>query len=157
AHVPTERVDAQPLTGVIEIDSLPPVLVLAWPQQIADKVCAIFEDHSGQFSLRARDLADLGLIADQVRGLEGGELIDALRAEEERRLPRTLTKGLPPRFELPEDQQAKWEANFTRATRGAPIRFAEALARAAALIDPLLDESARDRRWDPETVTYRSG
>ena len=152
---PTERVDAPPLTGVSEIDSIPPVLALAWPQQIADKVCAVFEDHSGHFSTRVRDLADLGLIADQVGGLEGGELIDALRAEETRRFPDTLPEGLPPRFELLQDQQAEWEANFTSASRGAPITFEDALARAAALIDPLLNESARGKRWDTGSRTYR--
>jgi len=59
---PAETIEAPPLCGVDQIDVVPPLRALAWPQQIADKVCAIFEQHRGGYSSRARDLADVGMI-----------------------------------------------------------------------------------------------
>jgi nucleotidyltransferase AbiEii toxin of type IV toxin-antitoxin system len=146
-HVPVERIEAPPLTGVDAVDELPPLLALAWPQQIADKVCAIFERHGDGYSSRARDLADLGMIAQQIDGLDGDELVDALRTEEALRRERSLPDGLPASFALAELQERDWRGNFGRASRGAPISFDEAFASSSALIDPLLRESARGHRW----------
>src|SRR5207244_4714092 len=95
--VPAETIEAPPLSGLPEIDSAPPLRVLAWPQQIAEKVCAIFEQHEGSFSSRARDLGDLAMIAEQVDGLVGSELVDALAGEAARRRLGSLPDGLPAR------------------------------------------------------------
>lgn len=152
--VPAERIEAPPLTGVDEIDALPPVLALAWPQQIAEKVCATFEEHGDGFSSRSRDLADLGLIARQVDGLRGSALIAALRAEEEQRTSRSLPRGLPSTFALPEAQAREWRANFSKATRSAPISFDEALDLATRMVDPMLDGSAAGKTWDAAVSIY---
>jgi hypothetical protein len=152
--LPAERVDAPPLSGVEEIDALPPLLVLAWPQQIAEKVCAVFELHEGGLSSRARDLADLGMIAGQVDGLDGSALVEALRAEESRRRTRSLSDGLPASFVLPDMQESEWRASFEKASRGAPISFDEALALATALIDPLLTGSAAGKAWSAPAGLY---
>lgn len=152
--VPAERIEAPPLTGVEEIDAVPPVLALAWPQQIADKICATFEEHGDGFSSRARDLADLGMVASQVDGLDGLALIGAMRAEEERRRSRSLPNGLPQTFVLSEDQAREWRANFAKATRGAPISFDDALDLATRLVNPLLDGSAASKTWDPAARAY---
>lgn len=152
--VPAERVEAPSLSGVDEIDALPPVLVLAWPQQIADKVCAVFEQHGDRHSSRSRDLADLGMVASQVHGLAGDALIEALSAEESRRRDRSLPGGLPRQFALPAAQEHEWRANFERGSRSAPISFDDALALATALVDPLLDRSAAAKTWSLVSLAY---
>jgi hypothetical protein len=54
------------LTGQPEVDETEPVAVLALPAQIADKLCALHERHGDRhYSSRARDLADLAMIAQQ--------------------------------------------------------------------------------------------
>jgi hypothetical protein len=149
-----ETIEAPPLSGLDEIDAVPPLQVLAWPQQIADKICAIFERHPSGSSSRSRDLADLGMIAQQVDALDGSALIEALRAEELRRKPTSLIGGLPRSFVLDETQEREWRAGFEKASRGAPIIFDDAYAVAKALVDPLLDGSAADRRWSPPDGRY---
>jgi hypothetical protein len=155
--VPADRVQAPPLSGIDEIDALPPVLVLAWPQQIAEKICAIFEQHRDGFSSRSRDLADLGMVADQVNDLDGSALIAALRAEEERRRGQgSLPEGLPATFALSKEQLDAWRSNFAKASRGAPIQFDEACELTTALVDPLLDNSAAAKKWHAAIRTYAS-
>ena len=121
---------------------MPPLRTLAWPQQIAEKICEVFEQHGGAHSSRARDLADLGMIAKQVDGLDGTALIDALKPEAARRAPTSMPDGLPAAFALGHSQETEWRANFKKASRSAPIDFDEALANAGALVGPLLDGSA---------------
>jgi hypothetical protein len=152
--VPAETIEAPPLSGVEEIDAMPPLRALAWPQQIAEKVCAIFEQHRDGFSSRARDLADLGMIAQQVDGLEGSALIEALRAEEKRRTPVSMPNGLPPALVLAEAQEREWRASFVKASRGAPISFNEAFALASSLVNPLLDGSALGHKWSSPDRGY---
>jgi hypothetical protein len=141
------------LTGIPEIDDLPPVLALAWPQQIAEKLCAIFEVHRGEASSRARDLADLAMISRQVTGFDGSELVQHLRAEAARR-PLTLPDGLPDRLQLPEEQLLAWRGTFTRATRSAPIGFDDALAAATTFVDPVLDGSSSGLTWSAATSAW---
>jgi hypothetical protein len=150
---PAERVEVPALTGIEEIDQVPALLALAWPQQIAEKICALFEEHGSGFSSRARDLADLGMIAEQVDGLVGDELIHALRAEEARRT-NSLPRGLPNRFALLDAQEDQWRGNWTNATRNAPISFDDALRLATALVAPLLDGSASGKAWHSTGTIY---
>jgi Nucleotidyl transferase AbiEii toxin, Type IV TA system len=152
--VDAEQIEVGPLSGVEELDTLPPVLVLSWSQQIAEKVCAIFERHGDAPSPRSRDLADLGIVAMQIDGLDGDSLIAALRQEEKRRRDRTLPEGLPEVFALPPDQEKQWRSAFPKASRNAPISFDEALERATALVEPLLNATAGGKRWDARLVSY---
>jgi hypothetical protein len=152
--IPAETIEAPPLCGVDQIDVVPPLRALAWPQQIADKVCAIFEQHRGGYSSRARDLADVGMIAQQVDDLDGTRLIDALRIEEARRRPTTLPDGLPGTFALAEQHEREWRASFAKASRGAPISFDEAMTMASRLVAPLLDGSAAGLVWRTALRTY---
>jgi hypothetical protein len=75
------------LTGEPAVDAIPDVAVLALGAQVADKVCAMFERHGldGHASSRARDLADIAMIATQ-ENVDGTELAAQLRREERRRL-----------------------------------------------------------------------
>jgi predicted nucleotidyltransferase component of viral defense system len=148
--VDAERVDASPaLTGVTQVDELPPLWALSFVAQIADKICAMFERHGERatFSSRARDLADIAMIAAQV-DLDGASLEQSLRAEEARRLEAgTLHEGLPAALTLPNDQRADWQARWRQATRDAPVTYADALTAAATFLDPLLAGRASGLQW----------
>ena len=156
--------NGQPLTGVQAVDELPPVATLAIPAQLADKACALFERFgaTGEHSSRARDLADIAMIASQL-DLDGPTLTRHLRVEEERRLAAgTLTEPLPEVFALAPGQESDWRQRWDKATRGAPIGFSEALDLVGRLLDPILAKEASgrwvaaERRWSKTPVTSKS-
>ena len=96
ADVPAERLEAlPPLLGIEQVDAAPPVRVMAWTWQIADKACAMFETREGGHSSRARDLADISMISLQIGGIDGDELIAAIRSQEAGRKTGALPDGLP--------------------------------------------------------------
>jgi hypothetical protein len=149
--VPAEVLTEQTtLTGVRRRGRVPGAKTLALADQIADKACALFERHGaeGRPSSRARDLADLAMIAGQVDGLRADEVMTALAVEVERRSKAGALAGrLPHGLELSEEQEAEWRSRWKRATRDAPVAFAEARELAAAFLDPILDGSAAGRVW----------
>ena len=155
----TERVDEQTtLTGVAAVDEVPALTVLALPAQVADKICALYERHGSErrFSSRARDLADIAMIAAQ-EPLDGTSCVEALAIEQERRLAaRTLEGPLPERLELPADQRADFEARWERATRGAPLAFDEAYRTAELLLGPLLAGEVQRRGWSPNSRSWEA-
>jgi hypothetical protein len=140
---------AATLTGEPAVDEIPPVALLALPAQVADKMCALFERHgSGGFRpSRARDLADIAMIAAQ-KDIDGTELAKDLRREEHRRLEaRTLVEPLPGALRLADEQIADWGPRWFKATRGAPIDFDQAHVVAARFTDPALQRSVEGKRW----------
>jgi hypothetical protein len=150
--IPRPGVDAVPLehaptlTGIDLVDAIPPGLaVLAWPQQIAEKTCGLFERHGTAPSGRVRDLLDLAMIADQVDGIDADTLIEAFQTEAARRP--LLPEGLPATAELAADQRAQWTAATRRATRTAPIGMSDAEAIVRQFLDPILNGSAAGRHW----------
>ena len=145
---------AATLTGDPAVDIIPSVATLALASQLADKVCALFEVHGvdGRHSSRARDLADIAMVAAQ-QSMEGTELMTELRREENRRLDAgTLVAPLPSELRLAKEQLGDWRSRWTRATRGAPISFDEAQEVAAAFIDPVLKDAVEGKRWGPPTT-----
>jgi hypothetical protein len=148
--VEAEKVATAPaLTGVAAVDQLPPIAALTFAAQVADKACATFERHGkdGEPSSRARDLADLAMIAKQV-DLDGDEVGRRLRFEEQRRLAAgTLRSALPSELELDPKQESDWRRRWKKATRDAPIDFDDALRTAKALLDPALAREVRGMRW----------
>jgi hypothetical protein len=137
------------LTGEPIVDVIPPVALLSLGAQIADKVCALFERHGpdGHASSRARDLADIAMIATQ-ENIDGTELVAQLRREERRRLDaETLVERLPSSLRLADEQIAGWKGRWHKATRGAPIGFDEAQEMVARFIDPVLRDSVAGRQW----------
>jgi hypothetical protein len=85
------------LTGASAVDEIPNVTTLSFPAQIADETCAIHERHgeTGKHSTRARDLADIAMIAGQV-DLYAPALSGHVRREERRRLQAgSLAEPLP--------------------------------------------------------------
>ena len=137
------------LTGEPAVDEIPTVALLALSAQIADKVCAIFERHGpdGRVSSRARDLADIAMIADQ-KDIDGTGLADHLRREERRRLAaQTLVEPLPAALRLADEQIADWGDRWSKATRNAPIDFTQAQLVAARFMDPVLQYAVEGKRW----------
>jgi hypothetical protein len=153
-----EVIEATPaLTGEPSVDALPPIATLTFPAQVADKVCAVFERHgeSRAYSSRARDVADIAMIAAQI-DLDGSGLIERLRTEEQRRLAAgTLDGPLPDRLALEAAQREDWKGRWEKATRGAPIGFEDALSTASKLVDPLLSGAAAGARWYPAPQRWR--
>lgn len=151
-ELPGEELRSQtPLTGKEAVDLVRGAVVLAVPQQVADKVCAIFEVHgaSGARSSRARDLADIALVAEQVDGVEGAAVIAKVHDETSRRRARgTLTADLPDSLALEPGQETEWRERWDKATRGAGLDFDSALASARAFVDPILSGSAAGMVWD---------
>jgi hypothetical protein len=156
--VDVEWIEAQTsLTGHADVDALPKVATLTFSAQLADKLCALYERHGEQrqHSSRARDLADIAMIAAQV-DLNGRELAARVRSEERRRFQAgTLTQGRPESLLLADEQTQDWARRWERATRGAPITFDDALAQASALIDPVLAGSVDDATWDSSRSAWR--
>lgn len=139
------------LTGKADVDEIPPVALLSLPAQVADKACALFERHGarGEHSSRARDLADIAMIAQQ-REIDGSALTEHLRREEARRRKAgTLIEALPRDLRLAATQVRDWSGRWEKATRGAPIGFDEAQRVAAAFLDPVLRDGVRGLRWSP--------
>ncbi len=143
------------LTGQPEVDETEPIALLALAAQLADKVCAVHERHGdGHHSSRARDLADLAMIAQQ-KDSEGSQLIAHVRKEETRRLQAgTLLEPLPPALQLADEQIADWSGRWKKATRNAPLGFDEAQDIATAFLEPVLDGTAEGRRWTAATQTW---
>ncbi len=145
--VPTESVAFTfiPL-GIPELDEHPPIVVIAIEQQIAEKICAIFERRDDVHSSRARDLADIASIALQVDGIDGAAVVAAASREAERR-SETLTDGLPTTFDLAPAQAEEWRRRWSALIRQPAIGFEQALRVSEQFLGPVLDGQAGDARW----------
>ena len=132
--------------GIPELDEHPPIPVIALSQQIAEKVCAIFERRGDAHSSRARDLADIAAIALQVDGIDGTAVVEALHREAERRTE-TLVNGLPTTFGLAPAQAEEWRRRWSTLIRQPPIDFEQALHTSEQFLGPLLDSQAAGAQW----------
>ena len=145
--VPTESAALSfvPL-GIPELDEHPSIAVIAIEQQIAEKPCAIFERRKGAHSSRARDLADISSIALQIDGIDGIKIVRALQHEVRRRFE-TLSRGLPPAFDLDDAQTDEWRRRWKTLIRQPPMTFQDALHISVRFLDPVLDGHAQGKRW----------
>lgn len=144
---PTESADFTFVhLGIPELDEHPPIPVIALSQQIAEKVCAIFERRGDMHSSRARDLADIASIALQVNGIDGTAVVEALRREAVRRAE-TLSDGLPTTFGLEAAQAEEWRRRWSSLIRQPPISFDQALLTSERFLAPVLDGRAQGKRW----------
>jgi hypothetical protein len=155
---PTESLlPRENLTGLAEVDAIPAVRSLAIDLQVAQKLCAMFELHGEppKHSSRARDLVDLAMIATQVPGIDAGNLRRHVESEQARRLAKgSLRAELPRRLELAPVQVDDWRRRWARATRAAPMSLDEAHEIASALLNPILDGTARGE-WSPADRAWR--
>ena len=114
---------------------------------IADKLCALYEFHNGHVSSRVKDLVDLLLYADTI-SVDGSELIQRVQLES-----RARRLELPQKFTVPSD----WYEYYTDAYRKMilqtklPSGLADLVKgeeEVAKFLDPVLDGSARNKRWE---------
>ncbi|MDY5784664.1 nucleotidyl transferase AbiEii/AbiGii toxin family protein [Corynebacterium sp.] len=156
---------AEPLTVQtsygIETTFLPSSFrVYSYPvaNQLADKVCAMYERHGatppGRTSTRYRDLYDIALIASELP-VTAVDLRDAIRTQ-----CRVRSMTLPASIVPPDEA---WEARYTaHAKKFTGVReslrdFHEAMRLAGLLLDPILrdDPSVATGRWDPASLAWR--
>ena len=140
----------------LAVGDLPVFDYLLYPIEnvIADKVCATYETHGGRPSSRVKDLVDLGVISLT-------ETVDGSRALVQLALELKLRKiDAPSHFCVP----AEWKESYSLASYEKLVKqtaFAEQLADMSLclklvgnLADPLLDQSARERTWDPSSQQW---
>src|SRR5699024_6624105 len=100
-----------PLRSVIQhetLKDLPQVPVVPLESHLADKICAMYEQHKGGPSTRMRDLADIVRIVQQL-SFNAGVLQEKLSHERQRR-----EMILPLSFESP---GTNWETGFPKAAK----------------------------------------
>ncbi|MGP6175349.1 nucleotidyl transferase AbiEii/AbiGii toxin family protein [Corynebacterium sp. A21] len=121
--------------------------------QLADKVCAMYEVHGSRVSTRYRDLYDIALITLSL-DVNGTEFSTALRVQEKIR-----GLVLPALLHLP---GAEWEAGYRGLGKNSPRLRKEitdvhdALRIAGALVDPVLAAAANEfsGTWSPGNGTW---
>ncbi|GAA3557452.1 nucleotidyl transferase AbiEii/AbiGii toxin family protein [Kribbella ginsengisoli] len=146
---PVGQVDWVRPTPIVELPGIPELPEFAlYPlaDQIADKVCAMYETHrDGTPSTRYHDLVDLVLIVTSSTGLDAARTTCALQAEATNR-----DLALPTKLVSPGGQ---WPAGYHKeaglAGLSADLRdLAPALDVAGACLDPLLGGELADGIWD---------
>lgn len=135
-----EQVTPEQLVQIPQVMPPPPMLVYPLTDQIADKLSALYETHSGQPSSRYRDLVDLILITLDHQEVDPDELHRALEAQQTLRrvsLPRPLTP--------PGDHWRQRYRNLAIDTPGVPDRLAN-LENALTHIENAFREALNHRK-----------
>lgn len=142
-----ERIRPTPVVKIPGLAELPEIVVYPLADQVADKVCAMYERYGDlrSPSSRYRDLVDLALIVSTCE-LEAEQVSAALRAESARRGMR-----LPERMAAP---GPGWSAGYGAYARKSRIDAAlhamdAALRQVGYCLDPLLDGTRSHGRWVP--------
>jgi predicted nucleotidyltransferase component of viral defense system len=148
-----ERRRPRPVLEVPGIDPLPEFTLYPLPDQVADKVCAMYERHgpTATPSSRFRDLVDLVLIVSNLE-LDAGQTVQALTAESRRR-----GLSLPARLETP---GPTWVDGYRAVARGTSLvselhELPAALLAAGACFDPLLARKITTGVWEPQERRWR--
>lgn len=146
---PLDHYDPQPVVEFEAVGALPAFTLYPLPDQVADKVCAMYERHGRNHapSSRYRDLVDLVVIIGN-HSLDAATLIQALHQESTRRsleLPQRLISPAP-----------VWTSGYATEARSSalprPLRsLDEALTAAATCLDPVLNRALTQGVWDPAT------
>lgn len=141
-----ERHQPAPLVDMPGLAPPPEMLVYPITDQIADKVCAMYESHrDGDVSNRYRDLIDLVSIVSTLE-FEAADVAKALASEAVRRklkLPTAMTS--PATLWIDGYRSYASETKIDPELHG----LDEALAYVGACLDPLLDGSRTSGRWQP--------
>jgi len=143
-----ERLRPEPVILVPGLTALPEFTLYPLPDQVADKLCAMYAEYGvppGP-STRFRDLVDLVLIIT-TSSLDADLTARALRSEARRR-----NMTLPDRLRAPGPQ---WVAGYAQTARHsslpADLRSLDpALARVEECLGPLLTGSHPGGHWDPQ-------
>lgn len=144
-----ERIKPAPVVDVPGLTELPEVVVYPLADQVADKVCAMYELYGDAQSpsTRYRDLVDLALIVSSCE-LEADAVSRSLRSESHRR-----QMHLPMQLESPGPQ---WSGGYRAYARQAKIvqdlhSMETALRHVGECLNPLLEDSCDQGRWVPGT------
>lgn len=142
-----ERIRPVPVTEIPGLGPLPEIVVYPLANQVADKVCAMYERHgqSQTSSSRYRDLIDLALITSSC-SLEAELICHALQSERARRKMELPTQMISP--------GSQWPAGYAAYARKTKINkqfhtIEGALEIVGRCINPLLDGSRSTGRWLP--------
>lgn len=146
-----DRVRPQPVIDLVDAEPLPEFILYPLPDQVADKVCAMYSRYgaTGMSSTRYRDLVDLVLIAT-TNELDARLTIQAIQGEAARR-----GCALPAQLDIPGPE---WRAGYARAARDVDLSAAlqtidGAIEAAGACLNPVLSGTATgtwiptDRKW----------
>lgn len=145
---PHERVELRPVLGELIAEEFAPFAVYATAieSQLADKICAMREDHPNGRSSRYHDLADIITIL-LTQPISANKMVSACQHEARRR-----------RIEIPTEMWAppSWETNFSaRATTyfGLPDEyrsFPAAMSYVREVLDPVLSGQFDELYWNPD-------
>lgn len=145
---PHERVEVDPTLGKLSSECLEPFAVYATAieSQLADKICAMREEHRSGDSNRYHDLADIITIL-LTQPISANKMVSACQHEARRR-----------RIEIPTEMWAppSWEKNFsTHAATyfGLPVeyrKFPAAMSYASEVLDPALSGELGESYWNPD-------
>ncbi|GAB2557580.1 nucleotidyl transferase AbiEii/AbiGii toxin family protein [Kribbella endophytica] len=147
-----DRIRPRPVLDLADATPLPRFVLYPLPDQVADKLCAMYGRYgvSQQPSTRYRDLVDLVLITTTTE-LDATLTTAAVTAETTRR-----NCTLPPTIKSP---GPKWQAGYARVARELPLNpnlrtLTGALETVAACLDPVLTTTATGT-WNPQTRRWQ--
>ncbi len=150
---PVERIQPKPIVVLPGGDPLPEFILYPLPDQIADKLCAMYCTYgAGQPSSRFRDLVDLLLIVT-TQSFDAARTAHAIRAEAERRgikLPEELTAPSP-----------QWRGGYQRIASDTILPrhlqvLDTALLSVGRCLEPLLSGEITDGTWEPEEIYWQT-
>lgn len=144
---PPETIRPDPVVELPGLPELPEVVVYPLADQVADKVCAMFELYgkSAGVSSRYRDLVDLTLIVTSCE-LDGRRVAQAVASETRRR-----SVALPGEMRSPGPDWAAGYAAIARRSKLAPALHvtAAALEVVGECLDPILSRKRAAGVWVP--------
>jgi len=147
-----QLVRPQPVIEMDGVGPLPEFTLYPLEDQVADKVCAMYDRYGPRSSpsTRYHDLVDLVLIA-RTCTLDAAHTRSAIRGQEQRRgltVPLTLTSPGP-------TWTTAYRATAHRSRLPPNLHdLTDALSTVRTLLGPLLTDSVRAGRWNPDDQTW---
>jgi Nucleotidyl transferase AbiEii toxin, Type IV TA system len=141
-----EAIRAQPVIEIDGIDELPTFLAISLPQQVADKLCAMYELHgpTQQPSSRYRDLVDL-MIISRTHSIDAAATAAALADEQH-----TRSLMVPTKLPAPGPQWARGYPPLARQYLTDDLHALDAAMGALRVfVGPLLTGSS-NMKWQPD-------
>lgn len=149
---PIERIQVPPIIDHPTLKGLPRVPIVPIENQLADKICALYETHANGPSTRYRDLADIVRIVQDLP-IQAARLATMLEHESRRR-----GMALPTQMVSPGDEWAKAYPIQAQEFAEFPIQFHPldaSLQAAAPCLDEVLAGNRREGEWDPSAQAWR--
>lgn len=149
---PIDRIQVPAIIDHPTLNDLPMVPIVPIENQLADKICALYETHASGPSTRYRDLADIVRIVQDLP-IQAAQLTTILEHESHRRRMDLPTKMVSPGEEWASAYpiQAQGFAEF-------PNKFhplEASLQAAASCLDEVLAGNRTEGEWDPSAQVWR--